>query len=451
MLRNQKQRVYCDYAATTPVDPRVIRAMEPYFGAKFGNASSLHSFGQEAIAAVDGARETVAKAIHANFREVIFTGSATEANNLALRGALNGIMNHESRIKGGGEKRGAVIHNSNFIIPRIIVSAIEHESVLETARDLERDGVDVVIVPVDRRGVVDLKKLKAALNERTVLVSAMYANNEIGTVEPVSEIARIVSDFREELRIRNQESGKNKTALIHDSNFVLPLLHADAVQAFQFLDCDVDRLGVDFMTLSGHKLYGPKGVGALYVRGARAKHESGIRNQGTDPTIIPNSRFIIHPLLTGGGQEFGLRSGTENVPAIVGFARAIELAVAVRAATAHRLDGFSHRFWNGLRKICPHAILHGVPLEKAVSRGRLPNVMNVCLDRNAQEFLMALDLAGVAASAGSACAARSPVPSHVLRAIGCSREEQRASVRFSFGRPTSARDIDIALRVIGKL
>jgi cysteine desulfurase len=476
-------RVYCDYAATTPVDPRVARAMEPYFGAKFGNAGSLHSFGQEAIAALDSARETVAKAIGADFREVVFTGSATEANNLALRGSIRGLARIASGSTQSGLTRMGIRENQRVIgehpRPRLIVSAVEHESVLETARDLaaslgeaslasgrERDGVEVVVLPVDARGIVDVKKLQAALNDRTVLVSVTYANNEIGTVEPLAEISEVIRNFREERgkRIEDREKraedrGQRKSSAA--SNFSLssspyPLFHTDAVQAFQFLDCDVDRLGVDFLTLSAHKIYGPKGVGALFVRGQRTE----------DGGIEKLSSFPLSPLssiLTGGGQEFGLRSGTENIPAIVGFARAVELAAAAREREAKRLTVLTARFWTGLKKICPRATVNGMPVGRTRQSGggcsvgrtalrwRLPNVINVCFDRNAQEFLTALDRAGVAASAGSACAARSAAPSHVLRAIGCSREEQRSSVRFSFGRPTARDDIDTALRVIREL
>ena len=219
------KKIYFDYAASTPVDPRVERAMRPYFLGKFGNAGSLHSFGQEAIAAIDAARVTMARLIGADFHEVIFTGSATEANNLAIRGAV---------------AQWKAISGNEHLKPRIVVSAIEHESVLETARDLERDGVaDVVCLPVDREGFVDADAVAHAIDERTVLVSIMYANNEIGSVQPIAAIAEAVK------------------AACANNNY--PLFHTDAVQAFQFLDCDVQKLGVDMMTLSAHKIYGPKG------------------------------------------------------------------------------------------------------------------------------------------------------------------------------------------------
>src|SRR3989338_6994102 len=242
--------IYLDYAASTPIDPRVVAAMSPYFTEIFANPNSLHRFGQEASRAVFVSRQTIARSLGADYKEIIFTGSATEANNLALRGSIKRIMNNampagrqELRIKK----------------PRIKTTAIEHESVLETCRDLEKEGVEVIYIPVNKEGIVDLKKLKSALNDRTVLVSVMYANNEIGTIQPIDKISEIIRNFRES-RIRNQEYS------------LFPLFHTDAVQAFQYLDCSVENLGVDLMTLSAHKIYGPKGIGALFIR--NSKHEA---------------------------------------------------------------------------------------------------------------------------------------------------------------------------------
>ena len=279
-------KIYLDYAATTPVDPAVLRAMRPYFSEKFGNAGSLHSFGQEAISALDVARETIAASIGADFREIIFAGSATEANNLAIRGVVDKLK----------------IINSKLQKPRIIVSAIEHESILETARDLEKKGVDVVYLPVSKTGIVDLKKLATSLNKNTVLVSVMYANNEIGTVQPIKKIAEVIREFKKDHPI---------------------LFHTDASQAFQFLDCSVAELGVDLMTISSHKIYGPKGAGALYIKGSNKK------STANDLSLIPQ--------ITGGGQEFGARSGTENIPAIVGFAKAAKLIARSRQVENKRI------------------------------------------------------------------------------------------------------------------
>ncbi|HVO28621.1 MAG TPA: cysteine desulfurase family protein [Candidatus Paceibacterota bacterium] len=382
------KRIYLDYAATTPVDRRVLNAMAPYFAAKSGNPGSLHAFGQEAIAAVDRSREAVAKAIAAGFREVVFTGSATEANNLALRGAVRGAI------------AAGIRH------PRMVVSSVEHESVLDTARDLERDGVEVVYAPVDKRGIVDLARLKAALSEPTILVSIMYANNEVGSVQPIAEIAELVKTFRE------KNPGK------------YPLLHTDAAQAFQFLSCDASELDVDLMTISSHKIYGPKGVGALYVRDRKANISR------------------LKPILSGGGQEFGLRSGTENVPAIVGFAKAVELAAAARAKETKRIGALRDQLWHGIKKIYPKAEMNG----KLEAGNGLPNILNVYFPgRAAQDLLTKFDLAGLAVSSGSACRSRAMEPSYVIEALGYSKERAKASIRFSLGRPTTKADIVAAL------
>lgn len=374
-------RIYLDHAATTPVDPEVFRAMEPYFMEKYGNPGSLHFFGQEAIAAVDRSREIMAKAIGADFRQIIFTGSATEANNLALRGAV---------------KKGS----------RIIVSGIEHESILEMAKELEREGADVVYIPVNEAGVVDEKKIKESLTTNTAIVSVMYANNEVGTVQPIVELARAIKEFR----------GKNK----------FPLFHTDAAQAFQFLDCDVSHLGVDLMTISAHKIYGPKGTGGLYV----------------------NDIKIIEPVIAGGGQEFGLRSGTENVPSIVGFAKAITMAIAAREKEAVRIGELRSELWRGIKKLVPKVEVNG-PIGGKES---LPNILNVYFPGHAaQDLLVKFDLAGLAASSGSACRSRALEASYVIEALGYNKERAKASIRFSLGRPTTEKDIKEALKLFSKL
>ncbi len=413
-----ERRIYLDHAAGTPVDPRVERAMRPYFLRSFGNPGSLHLFGQEAIAAVDAAREAIARLIGADFREVVFTGSATEANNLALRGAIRAWKDDPAN-KGRA--------------PRVIVSAIEHESVLETARDLAREGAEVICAPVDGRGAVDPEWIIHAIHGngndgRTAIVSVMYVNNEIGTVEPVAAIAEAVRTARE-------KSGA------HRAISKWPLFHTDAAQAFQYFDCDVKRLGIDMMTLSAHKICGPKGIGALFVRA------------GTP----------LAPVVTGGGQEFGLRSGTENVPLIVGFAKAAELAVAARSGETKRVASLRNHCIKGIKEISRDVEINGnggISFSPEVA----PHIVNVSFPgKAAEDIVMRLDLAGIAVSSGSACRARAIEPSYVVRALGAGSGDgsghdaaakidadvlARSSIRVSFGRTTGKADIDRLLAAI---
>jgi cysteine desulfurase len=385
-----KDRIYLDYAASTPVDPRVLKIMQPYFSRSFGNPGSLHSFGQEGIAAVDDAREVVADILGVNFRQILFTGSATEANNLALRGAMKAAG---SRIKE----------------PKILISSTEHESVEETARMLFEEGAEVVRIPVDKEGRVDVEALMRAVDRRTVLVSVMFANNETGTLNDIPAIGAALA------RVRAEYGG------------IYPLFHTDAVQAFQYLPCRPDDLGADLMTLSAHKVCGPKGVGVLYVR---------------DLTQLT-------PVLQGGGQEFGLRSGTENVPLIVGAAEAFRLAGEVREKEVKRMRGLTELFWQGLGSLRKKMKLNGVDID---GEGRIPNVLNIRLASvSAEQLLTELDLRGVAASAGSACASRSHAPSRVLKAMGLAEEDIRSSIRVSLGRFTQPADIRRAVSVLKKI
>jgi cysteine desulfurase len=428
------KRIYLDYAATTPVDLRVRRAMEPYFSERFGNSGSVHSFGQEAIAAVDGARETIAHSIGAGFREIIFTGSATEANNLVLRGTIRKFW-PEYFVEHGKRKRVSVM-------PHIVVSAIEHESILETARDIAKRGaVRVTFVPVRPDGIVNPDAIRAALKKETVLVSVMYANNEVGTVQPIREISHVIKKYKPSIQF-----------------------HTDAVQAFQYLDCNVDTLGVDLMTLSSHKIYGPKGAGALYVRHETRDMRQGMKGmrqetrdrrqgtrdmrQGTWDKKQGNNLAMSHvpcpmsPIITGGGQEFGLRSGTENVPAIVGFAKAVELAVLLRTRETVRVTKLRNKMLYEIKKRVPEVLVNGSFAD------RVPNNLNLRVPGVlAEELLTALDLRGIAVSAGPACAARTAKPSHVLSAIGLSEAAARECVRITLGRSTTRADIDRFVKV----
>ena len=292
----------------------------------------------------------------------------------------------------------------------------------------------------------------------------MYANNEIGTVEPISEISKYLRDFRStksEARNTKQiqnpnfkDSRRFNPDIVSDFGFrysdfgtAYPLFHVDAVQAFQFLDCNADALGVDLMTLSAHKIYGPKGVGALYVRGARKNHESRIMNNGqSDSSIIHHSPFIL-PIITGGGQEFGLRSGTENIPSIVGFARAVELVSARRKREHERILALARYYIDELKEIYPKLAVNGYGFEKGAAR--IPNIVNIHIPgARAEQLLTEWDLAGLAASAGSACSARSYEPSHVIKALGYPGARAKESVRFSFGAPTTKEEVDKALRII---
>ncbi|MEM5766575.1 MAG: cysteine desulfurase NifS [Candidatus Aenigmatarchaeota archaeon] len=371
------KRIYMDYAATTPVDPRVLRAMLPYFSKKFGNTMSLHSFGQEAKKVLEEAREKIAELMNARGGKIIFTSSATEANNLALKGIA-----FANREKGN----------------HIIVSAIEHHCILESARWLERQGFDVTYLPVDRYGIVNLDELEEAIRKDTILVSIMHANNEIGTIEPIDEIGKIC-----------RKKGV--------------YFHTDAAQSYGKIPINVEKIGADLITVSSHKIYGPKGVGSLYVG-------EGVK---------------IEPLLHGGGHEFGLRSSTVNVAAIVGFATAVEIAKKEMNAEAKRLTKFRDKLIKEILKI-ERSYLNGHPTK------RLPNNTNFRFDFIEGESLITfLDMKGIAASTGSACSSESLEPSHVLLAIGLKPHEAHGSLRLSLGRWTKEEEVDYVLKVLPEI
>lgn len=391
-------RIYLDYAAATPIDKKVRLAMEPYLGKNFGNPGSLHREGQIASAAVFNSRLKIARALNCDYEEIFFTGSATESNNLALRG---------------------VVKSTDIAKPKIIISEIEHESVAAIARYLESDGVEVVRIGIDQNGLINLDELKRAIDERTVLVSVMYANNEIGAIQPIAEIAKIVKDFRDFL-------AKSRAMEV-----IYPLLHTDATQAFQYIQCRPDDLGIDLMTLSAHKIYGPKGVGLLYVRNNKINKYKSAAN-------------VITPIIIGGGQERGMRSGTENVPFIVGFGVAIEIVESTRLKEAQRVKKLRNYFWGKIKKL-------KIDLNGSLDN-RLPNNLNVYFpDHAAQDVLITLDMNGVAVSSGSACGAHTTEPSKTIMALGYSQERALASLRFSLGRGTTKADLDKTADILSKI
>ncbi len=371
--------VYLDYNATTPVAPAVLEAMLPFLGENFGNAGSVHSAGQRARAAVDAARESVAALIGAKPSEIVFTSGGTEADNLAIFGTIAASTKPRKHI---------------------ITTAIEHHAILHSCEELERQGIDVTVVPVRRdpesQGVVDPEEIRRALRPETILITVMHANNELGTIQPIEEIARIAA-----------EAGVR--------------FHCDGVQSAGKVPLDVNRLGVDLLSISAHKFYGPKGVGALYVR--------------TGTNLAP--RFF------GGHAERDRRAGTENVPGIIGIGKAAELARKLLAEDAARIAPLRDRLESALLERIPSARVSG---DRA---HRVPNTTNISFPgAGGEALLIALDLQGVECSTGAACSSGSTEPSHVLTAAGLSRDDARASLRFSLGRPTTAAEIDRAIEMI---
>jgi cysteine desulfurase len=369
-------RVYLDHNATTAVAPEVLEAMLPYLAGEYGNAASIHTFGQKARAAVETAREQVAALIGARAQEIVFTSGGTEADNHAIFGVA-AAASPESR-------------------PHVITSSIEHEAVLNTCQALERQGVEVTYLAVDRDGRVPPDELRRAVRKETVLISIMHANNELGTVQALDEIGRIAADA--------------------DVCF-----HTDAVQSAGKLPIDVNTLGVDLLTLSGHKFYAPQGIGALYVRG-------GTR---------------LRQLLYGGHHQRGFRPGTENVPGIVGLGKAAELARQSLAQDGTRISALRDRLEQELIARVPHSRIN------AARAPRAPNTTNITFHGiEGEALVIALDLRGLACSTGAACSSGAVEPSHVLTAIGLPPEEARATLRFSLGRHSSAAEIDFALQIV---
>jgi cysteine desulfurase len=372
------KRIYVDHAATTPIRSEVLEEMMPYLTERFGNPSSIYSYGREAKKAIEEAREKVAKAIGADPLEIYFTGSGTEADNWAIIGTA-----FANRNKGN----------------HIITSSIEHHAVLHTCEYLEKQGFSVTYLPVDEFGMVKLETLKKSINDRTILVTIMHANNEIGTIQPIKEIGEFLKE--------------------KDITF-----HTDAVQTVGKIPVNVKDLKVDMLSLSAHKIYGPKGIGALYIR-------KGIK---------------IHPYIHGGAQERKRRAGTENVAGIVGLGKAIELAISNMEGQREYLTSLRDKLIKGIQEKIPYVRINGHPTQ------RLPHNVNMCFEFiEGESLLLNLDMKGICASSGSACTSGSLEPSHVLLAIGLPHEIAHGSLRLTLGKDNTQEDVDYILEVLPQI
>lgn len=373
-VRENMKRMYMDHAATTPMRPEVVEAMLPFLRERFGNPSTLYSYGQEAKKAIDGAREKIAQVMNANSSEIVFTSGGTESDNFAISG-----------VAWANQKRGN----------HIITSSIEHHAVLNICKFLERRGFEVTYLPVDNHGLVSPDDVKKAIRKDTILISIMHANNEIGTIEPVEEIGKIA-----------KEEGI--------------YFHTDGVQTFGHIPIDVDKLNVDLLSASAHKLYGPKGIGCLYIR-------KGVR---------------IVPFLYGGAQENKRRASTENVAGIVGFGKAAELAIK-EMEEENRLIPLRDRLIKEILEKISFTRLNGHPTK------RLPGNVNVCIEFvEGESMILQLDINGICASSGSACTSSIIEPSHVLLAIGIPPAVAQGSLRFTLGRDNTTEDIDYLLEIL---
>ncbi|PIU73295.1 cysteine desulfurase NifS [Candidatus Shapirobacteria bacterium CG06_land_8_20_14_3_00_40_12] len=370
----KKRLVYLDYAATTPVDPRVIAAMEPYWGKFVGNTMSLHSQGMRASAAVEKVREIIARSIGAETEEIVFTGNATESNNLALKG----------------------VAEANPLKKKILISSIEHDCVVESAKWLAGKGYEIKEIPVNRDGLIDFEWLGRELTEEVLLVSVIHGNNEVGTIQDIGRIGSLC-----------RAKGV--------------LFHTDASQSFGKVLIDVKEMEIDLLTASSHKIYGPKGVAILYIRNGVA----------------------INPILHGGGHEGGVRSSTVNVPAIVGMGKAVEVCQNIRISEGQNIRKLRDKLIKGILDKVEDCWLNGD------AKNRLPNNVNISFARvEGEGLLLELDVRGIEVSTGSACSSRSLEPSHVLLAMGLTAPEAHGSIRFSLGRWTTEAEINYVLRVV---
>lgn len=377
---NKRRFVYLDNAATTPVDTAVFKKMQPYFFEQYGNPSTIYNLGIKAKQAIENARNQIANFLKCSSNEIYFTGSASESDNWIIYGLLS---NKKKKI-------------------HIITSVIEHKAILEPCKNLEEEGIaEITYLPINESGLIEINSLEKAIKKNTLLVSIMYANSEIGTVQPIEEMGALIKRI----------NSKRKEKII---------FHTDAVQAVNYLNCDVQNLGVDSLSLSGHKIYGPKGIGALYIR-------SGIS---------------INPLIHGGGQEKGMRSGTENVPGIVGLGEAVK-KVQSSKSKVQKIKVLRNKLITGILKDIPDSQFNG-SLEK-----RLPNNAHISFKgAEGESIVIELSQKDIFVSTGSACASKSLSPSHVLTSLGLSHEESHCSIRFTLGRQTKDEDIKYVLKVL---
>ncbi|MFA6383064.1 MAG: cysteine desulfurase family protein [Parcubacteria group bacterium] len=402
MAKNKK--IYLDHAATTPVDQAVLKEMLPYFSEKYGNAMSVHSFGQEALKAVDTARTQVAQFFGAKPSEIIFTSGATESNNLSINGVLKSYYSKFHPVKSA--KDGVKQFNGVKIKPHIITTAFEHHCVLDACRASERDGLaEVTFLKPDRDGLISVKEVEKSIKSNTILISIMYVNNEIGTIQPIEKIGKMI---------------KKKNAERNDFSSFPIIFHTDATQAINYFDCNIGKLNVDLLSMSAHKIYGPKGIGVLFIK------------NGTP----------IKKIQDGGDQEYKMRAGTHNVPGIVGLGKAIEEVKSQKSKVENIVSLRDYLIKRVLKEI-PKTILNGS------KHKRSPNNANFSFaDVEGEGLLLSLDMEGIACSTGSACSSGALSPSHVLLAIGLKPEQAHGSLRITLGKHTTKQEIDVAISKI---
>ena len=379
----KNKKIYLDHAATTPMDMAVKEEMTPYFSDFFGNPSSLYGLGLTSKRAVQKSRETISNFLHTAPDSIIFTSGGTESINMAIFGVARKHQEHGKHI---------------------ITSEVEHDAVLESVRQLEREGFEITRLPVDEQGFVSIKSIKDAIRPDTILITIMYANNEVGTIEPIQDIGKEILKWREE------------------NESIYPIFHTDACQATNYLQMNVEKLHVDILSLNGSKIHGPKGIGVLY------KHR----------------KTKIQPIIFGGGQEMKMRGGTEDVPSIVGLGKAIELIEKDKENNIEHVSKLRDYLWSGIEKSIDKVILNGPPLNDLEKR--LPNNLNVSvLDVEGEALLLYLDESGIVCSTGSACSSNSLEPSHVLSACGRPYEYSHGSLRFTLGKGTTKAELDHVL------